>query len=85
MVILPSEITALLKIMARFLLSLVIPQFPAMHFNFENCGNASPTSNHMLGIPCFSRLGVLMLRINTANHQEMTVANSRGKKSTESE
>lgn len=80
MVIIPSEITVTLKTMAKIPLALVIPQFSAMHFNLEKYGNASPTSNHAHGVPCFSRLGVLMLRKNTANHQEMAAVNGRGKK-----
>lgn len=78
MVTIPSEITVVLKTMAKIPLALVIPQFSAMHFNLEKYGSASPTSNH--AVPCFSRLGVLMLRKNTANHQEMAAVNGRGKK-----
>lgn len=57
--------------MAKLSLTPVGPQFSPVHFNPGNYGDATPTSNLPCRVPCFSRFGVLILRINTVNHQEM--------------
>lgn len=58
--------------MAKLSLTPVDPRFSSVHFNLGNDGDATPTSNHACRVLCFSRLRVLLvLRINTVNHQEM--------------
>jgi len=57
--------------MAKLPLTPVDPQSSLVLFILGKHDDATSTFNHACRVPCFCNFGVLMLRINTVNQQEM--------------